>query len=189
MPARIILPANIVQGLLTSATPFGNTTISGGGSNTPLLPGDTYEDGNLAATVKRIGVFGATLTNATPGTTDTFDLNLASLTDLNGNVFTDMVKLAGIHWFALTGGAADKLTAKQSGANDFLGLSGGLAVWAIATGPAVLDAQGVLHCGKSLFDNPSLAAFPITGTTRLIRFFSGSAASLQFAGIAWGRTA
>lgn len=184
------IAANPIQGVFAPTSTWGSQTLSI--NQLIQVPanqaGITIPNGTAAYQIDRIGLFSANLTNATPGTTDTFDLNLASLTDPSGATFTDMLKpTLLVVWVETLDG---KLVMKVSGANDFLGFFNSISTTQINVGGAISDAGGNTVSPPTVLHNFATAgAGSVSGTTRLIRFYMPSGTACNFRGEVWGRHA
>lgn len=185
--ATATIAGNLLSGNWSAANVLGTDAL-GGSISLPAFKAIEFLNGTGVGQINRIGFASGTLTNATPGTTDTALVNLASLTDLNGATFTDMTKLVGALFFNDATTAGYNLVLGNSGTNDFADLFNGTATGVLKLPPGHVSptTNANLPAGILVWTG-SLAGWTIDATHKIIKHFSGSAASLPYRSIFIGR--
>jgi hypothetical protein len=141
-----------------------------------------------AGTVNRVCHASGTGTNVTPGTTDTFNLDLTALVDPQGTAITDMTKLVAIVTFnfAMTDGSY--LTIGPATANPFSSMFSGTG--GVIVGPGyIYPGDGSNKYGVDLRVAGNASAYAIASGNKGIKITTGTSVSLPFRTIILGRTA
>lgn len=166
---------------------FGSSTIRGG-LTPPTIPAIELVLGQLAGQFDLVALASGTLTNVTPGTTDTANIDLKALVDPVGNAITTMVKCVGILTLNLAQDNVSYLTIGPGASNGFTSMFSG--VGGVIVPPAHQDSSSLAW--KYGFDarlGANLAAYAVSSTNKTIKLTSGSSVSLPYRMIILGRTA
>lgn len=184
--AHATIPANLIGASFDPGYAFGSVVVSKDIDVPQVNAAIQFLNGTGLGQIDRIGVAGGTLTNVTPGTTDTFDLNLAALVNPVGVAFTDLAKVAALLILNDETTAGRVLTADFGQTNGATNLMTGT----VPIQPGHLDPQfgSARTSGLFLFSG-SLAGYAVDSTHRVVRLTSGSAASLSWRAYVLGRHA
>jgi hypothetical protein len=185
--AAATIAGNMLTASWIAADTFGSAAITGA-RQLPALPGIGLLDGTGVGQISRVGIASGTLTNGTPGTTDTALLDLKNLVDLNGKPFTDLAKLVSILVLNDSPTAGNVLLLGNSGTNDFADIFNGTATSVLKVGPGYADPVtngnvpgfAFLFCG-------ALAGYTVDATHKIVKVYSGSAVSLPYRVVVLGR--
>lgn len=180
-------------------TNFFNYTLQGGitfGTATipSTLPSVTipaislsYLDAGGVGTFNRIAHVSGILTNVTPGTTDTANVDLKALNDPYGVAFTDLTKLIGILTVNLANDNVSYLTFGPGATNGLSSLfsgTGGLLIGPGHTSPV----DGQPKPGVFFVLSANVAAYAVSSTIKTVKYTSGSSTSLPYRSVFIGRT-
>lgn len=196
------LPGNLISGSIEGGASWGSDALQGAIA-IPSLPPITFNKwsgtGSQAGLVDLLHFggdpFSGTLTSTTPGTTDTVDLDLQAAIDLFGTSksYAEAVLLAVLNYSTTDG---DELIiggdASDPATNPWVAPFAAMTdptLGRLTVGPAHVDpVTGRTIPGGQLLWSGSLSAFPVSGTSKVLRLFT-DAASLPYRVLLAGRSA
>lgn len=193
MPSYLSLKANLTSQFFNYRWQPGNVFGAYQYKNVvsaPTLPSLDLDYGPSggAGTINRVCHAYGTGTSVTPGTTDTFNIDLTALVDPQGAAITDMVKLVAIATFNYAEDNASYLTIGPGSSNPFSSMFSGTG--GVIVGPGyVYPGDNSVKYGVDMRVAGNAAAYAIASGNKAIKITTGSSVSLPFRTIMLGRTA
>lgn len=172
---------------LTPGVAFGSQ-VFGGRINPPSLPGISLTKGTVAGKFDLVGVASGTMTNVTPGTTDTVQIDLKALTDPLGAAVTTMVKCIGMFFFNFAQDDVSILTVEPAATNPFTSFfsgTGGINILPAHQDPSSLSWK----YGFGSVGGMNTSGYAVGTTNKGIKLTSGASTSLPWRAIILGRSA
>jgi hypothetical protein len=184
------IPPAILQAFYNPGVLLGAVGLQGGNVGLPAFAGINISNGAGAAGVcNRAALFSGTLTNTTPGTTDTLLLDLTNLTDFTGKAFTDLIIPKALLLFNDGATAGYTLTVQPGATNPFTGFTGASGAVPVPSTAFVDPSTGQLVPGCLFLHSFSAAGFgTVSPTVKIVKITSGSAVSLPYRGVVLGAT-
>lgn len=188
--AQATIAAKLVSASFSPNVAFGTLSLSQTIDLPILNQAINFLNGTAAGQIDRIGIASGTLTNVTPGTTDTVSIDLTSLSDPAGGTFTDTAKLVGILIYNDATAAGSVLTWDGTATAALLGPFAGVATAKLNVLPGHVDPlDGTGKPGVLLLASGCLAGYPVDSTHKVVKLTSGSAASIPYRVVLLGRSA
>ena len=184
------LPANFFNFNFRSSATIG-TLAAGPSLSMPALNAMnlSYNAAGGVGTLDQVASVSGSLINTTPGTTDTYLLDLTNLTDPVGNNFTDCIKVCAICFLNFSTTAATPITVGAAASNAWTGwLGASTHTITVPNGYTDPSSSNAIP-GVVIVATGSAAALTVGGSSKVVKLYASYASSVTYGVVILGRNA